>query len=59
MEAGHVVLMFPEQKTDKGIISPRANGISAIRRIENLLGDTWTNKTLDDFFAHPTIAAKP
>ena len=57
MQPGDVVLAFFEKRTG-GVISPRANGISAIRRLENLLGDTWTNQTLSDFFNHPKIAEK-
>lgn len=52
MEAGHVVIAIFEKKTEKGIISPRANGISAIRAtMTNLLGDDWAMKTLRDYFA--------
>lgn len=52
MEAGHVVVAIFEKKTEKGIISPRANGISAIRAtMTSLLGDDWAIKTLRDYFA--------
>ncbi len=58
MKAWDVVLAFEEKKTEKGILSPRANGISAIRRLENILWDNWTDQTLTDFFDHPSIARK-
>ncbi len=40
------------------MISPRANGISAIRRLESIFGDSWTDRTLTEFFSHPKIADK-
>lgn len=58
MKAGDDVLVFCEKKTPSGIISPRANGISAIRKLEDIFGDDWTNKTITDFFDHPTISKK-
>lgn len=59
MKTGDDVLVFCEKKTPSGIISPRANGISAIRKLEDVFGDDWTNKTITDFFDHPTISEKP
>lgn len=51
LEAGHDVIAIFERKTEKGIISPRANGISAIRKtMTKLLGDNWSMKTLRDYF---------
>lgn len=48
---GQVVIALFEKKTAKWIISPRANGISAIRKtMENLLGSEWALKTLQDYF---------
>lgn len=46
MRDGDVVIAFFEKKTASGVISPRANGISAIRRLENFLGDDWTDRKL-------------
>ena len=59
MKAGDEILVFCEKKTPSGIISPRANGISAIRKLEDIFGDDWTNKTITDFFDHPAISEKP
>ncbi len=59
MKAGDDILVFCEKKTPSGIISPRANGISAIRKLEDIFGDDWTNKTITDFFDHPAISEKP
>ncbi len=51
MKSGHAVIALFEKRTEKGIISPRANGISAIRKtMENLLGEDWALKTLHDYF---------
>lgn len=58
-KAGDDILVFCEKKTPSGIISPRANGISAIRKLEDIFGDDWTNKTITDFFDHPAISEKP
>lgn len=57
LEAEQVVIALFENKTSKGIISPRANGISAIRAsMEKLLGKEWATLTLQDYF--DTLDAK-
>lgn len=54
-----MTFLYSVKKTPSGIISPRANGISAIRKLEDIFGDDWTNQTLNDFFDHLAISEKP
>lgn len=45
-----VIIWFQEIPTESGIIWPRSNGITLIRRtMEELLGADWPNRTFEDF----------
>ncbi|MDD2516239.1 MAG: hypothetical protein PHF46_03295 [Candidatus Gracilibacteria bacterium] len=47
---GQVIIGFQEIPTESGIIGPRSNGITLIRRtMEELLGADWPNRTFEDF----------
>ncbi|MDD2487676.1 MAG: hypothetical protein PHS92_04895 [Candidatus Gracilibacteria bacterium] len=50
LKEGQVIIGFQEIPTESGIIGPRSNGISAIRKaMEGLLGFEWPNMTFGDF----------
>jgi hypothetical protein len=53
LEEGHVLVALYEQPDKNGIIGPRSNGITTIRKkMKELAGKKWATMTFEEFLAH-------
>ena len=50
IEEGDVIIILGERPTENGIVWPRSNGLTLIRKsMKELLWDNWENKTFEDY----------